>query len=95
MHRIEDLYTLVDELPVPIAVTAVDGDRVVHLNGAFARAFGQDPSSVAGRPAFELHYDPAERQPLLDRLGAGERVEATLRGPGNVPRPVVPWNKSF
>ncbi|MCG6955031.1 MAG: PAS domain-containing protein [Gemmatimonadetes bacterium] len=88
MHRIEDLYALVDELPVPVAATTIDGDRVVHLNDAFARAFGRDPAAISGGSAFELHFDPAERQPLLDRLEAGESVEATLRGPGDAPRAV-------
>jgi signal transduction histidine kinase len=88
MRQIEDLYDLVDQIPVPVAVTTVDGDRVVRLNGAFVRIFGRDPSAISGGPAFEIHFDPAERQPLLARLEAGETVEATLRGSDDAPRPV-------
>jgi len=88
MHRIEDLYALIDSLPIPAAVTAVTDDRVLRLSGAFAEAFGRDPSSTAGRPAQELHSDPGERQSILDRLESGETVAATLRGAGDVPHSV-------
>ena len=88
MHRIEDLYALVDNLPIPAAVTAVADDRVLRLSGAFAEVFGRDPSSTVGRPAHELHSDPCERQSILDRLESGETVAATLRGADDVPHSV-------
>lgn len=62
---------------VPALIAEVDGDlRFVFANGTFQTWLGCDPNNLPGRPVADcLGPAFALLRPLIDRLGAGERVE--------------------
>jgi PAS domain S-box-containing protein len=56
--------------PDSIAVSALDGSRILMINGQMASGFGLDPAETVGRdvPSLGLWVDPAEREQLCERL---------------------------
>lgn len=74
-EKVEMLFRL---CPLPIAVISHPEGRFLDVNGAFLRQIGlEDATQVIGATVARIAQtvDPANRQELVDKLRAGERLE--------------------
>jgi PAS domain S-box-containing protein len=88
LRRSEQSYRALFEKNVAGVAIAREG-KVLDCNDAWARILGySDAAEVRGHPTTEFYFNPADRQPLLDRLGQGDvfrSQEMQLRRKDGVP----------
>jgi diguanylate cyclase (GGDEF)-like protein/PAS domain S-box-containing protein len=66
--ELPSLYTVVELMPVPVAISRLADGTVLYANELFGQTFGLSSPELIGRPKPDFYCEPAERQLLLEAL---------------------------
>jgi PAS domain S-box-containing protein len=70
---------VVDGLPMPVLITRLSDDTVLHVNAEFTEAYGYEPSDVVGKIADVLHFEGTDRRHTLEPQAAGSLASVEVR----------------
>jgi len=88
----ETLDNILKTAPFPLAITSLDGSRILYANPVGVEFYELQGQNLANFQTFRFYDDASDRQKMVDALKTGEKVdgiELLMRTAGGKPRWVI------
>jgi PAS domain S-box-containing protein len=74
----EQARAMIESVPLPVCITATEGNRILYANEEFSHWYGLPLSSLLHMKASELYSRPSERLYVLDELRQNQALHNRL-----------------